>query len=198
MLILLGVLLALALVADRVAVRVAQSAVATRMQSDLKLPDKPAVRVHGFPFLTQLFGGRYDDVEVTARGVTAQQFTDLTVYAKLRGLHVPFSEVVSGESVRVAGTLTVFGQTFSASAHARAEVRDGTVIVTADHAQVLGVRLPNAALALVERGLSFALPVRNLPFGLRLTGVQVGATDLKVSAEADHVVLRKGEIPTGR
>ncbi len=234
MLILLGVLLGLALVADRVAVRVAQSAVATRMQSDLKLPDKPAVRVHGFPFLTQLFGGRYDDVEVTARGVTAQQFTDLTVYAKLRGLHVPFSEVVSGQidevpvdhvqgsvdlpydqiakatnipglslsasgdSVRVAGTLTVFGQTFSASAHARAEVRDGTVIVTADHAQVLGVRLPNAALALVERGLSFALPVRNLPFGLRLTGVQVGATDLKVSAEADHVVLRKGEIPTGR
>ena len=156
------------------------------------------------------------------------------MHAHLRGLHVPFSKLTSGDvdqvpvdhvagavglpydqiaraahipglslsasgdSVRVAGTVTVLGQTFTASAHARAEVQDGTVIVTADHAQVLGVRLPSALLPVVERGLSFALPVQNLPFGLRLTGVQVAPADLQVSAEADNVVLRKGELPTGR
>jgi hypothetical protein len=233
MLIVTGVLLVLALIADRVAVQVAESAVATRLQGELKLADKPQVTAHGFPFLTQLLGGRYDDIEVTAKGVTAQQFSGLTVHAHLRGLRAPFSALTqgvdevpvdhvqgtvglpydqiaratnipglsltaNGDSVRVAGTVTVLGQTLTASAHARAEVRDGTVIVTADHAQVLGVRLPAALLPLVERGLSFVVPVQNLPFGLRLTGVRVTRADLQVSAEADHVVLRKGEIPTGR
>jgi hypothetical protein len=234
LLILSGVLLVLALIADRVAAQAAQSAVASRLQSELKLADKPAVSVHGFPFLTQLFGGRYRDVEVTAEGVTAQQFAGLTVHAHLRGLHAPFSKLTSndidqvpvdhvegtvalpydqiaratnipglslsasGDSVRVAGTVTVLGQTFTASAHARAQVRDGTVIVTADHAQVQGVRLPSAVLPVVERGLSFVLPVQNLPFGLRLTGVQVTPAYLQVSAEANDVVLRKGELPTGR
>jgi hypothetical protein len=234
MLIVAGVLLVLALIADRVAVQVAQSAVATRLQGELKLADKPEVSAHGFPFLTQMFGGRYDDVEVTAKGVSAQQFSGLTVHAHLRGLRAPFSALTrgdidevpvdhvqgtvglpydqiaraanipgltltaNGDSVRVAGTVTVLGQTLTASAHARAEVRNGTVIVTADHAQVVGVRLPAAVLPLVERGLSFVLPVRNLPFGLRLTAVRVTPADLQVSAEADHVVLRKGEIPTGR
>src|SRR5437773_4699274 len=148
MLIATGVLLVLALIADRVAAQAAQSAVAARLQTELKLADKPAVSVHGFPFLTQLFGGRYRDVEVIARGVTAQQFSDLTVHAHLRGLHVPFSKLTSGDvdqvpvdhvagtvglpydqiaraahipglslsasgdSVRVAGTVTVLGQTF--------------------------------------------------------------------------------------
>lgn len=234
MLILVGVLLVLALIADRVAVRVAQAAVASRLQSELALADEPEVHAHGFPFLTQLFGGRYGDIEVTAHGVTAQQFRDLTVHANLRGLHAPFSALVrseidqvpvdhvtgtvglpydqmaratnipglslapSGDTVRITGRVTVLGQTFSASANARATVRDGTVIVTADHAKVLGVTVPSAALPLVERGLSFVLPVQSLPFGLRLTGVQVAATELRVSAEADHVVLSKGQIPTGR
>jgi hypothetical protein len=232
MLIVTGVLLVLALVADRVAAQVAQSAVATRLKAELKLADKPDVTAHGFPFLTQLFGGRYNDLEVTAQGVSAQQFSDLTVHAHLRGLHAPFSSLTrgdidevpvdhvqgtvglpydqiaraanipglsltaDGDTVRVAGTVTVLGQTFTASAHARAEVKDGTVIVTADHAQVLGVKLPAAVLPVVERGLSFVLPVQNLPFGLRLTGVRVTPEDLQVSAEAEHVVLRKGEIPT--
>jgi len=234
MLIVTGVLLVLALLADRVAVHIAQSAVATRMQSELTLAAKPTVRAHGFPFLTQLFGGRYGDIEVTADGVTARQLSDLTVHAHLRGLHAPFSDLTSGridevpvdhvegtvgvpydqiarvagvpglsvtgtgDSVQIAGRVTVLGQTFTASAHARVEVRDGTVVVTADHAQVLGVRLPSAVLPVVERGLSFVLPVQNLPFGLRLTGVQVAPEELWVSAEADQVVLRKDGFALGR
>jgi hypothetical protein len=230
MLIAVGVLLVLALVGDRVAAHAAQSAVAARMQSELKLPDKPSVRAHGFPFLTQLFGGRYTDVELTAHGVTARQLSNLAVHAHLRGLHVPFSELTSGridevpvdhvqgtvavpydeiaravrlpglsvtgsgDSVQVAGRVTVLGQTFTASAHARAEVRDGTVVVTADHARVVGVRLPAVVLPVVERGLSFAVPVQSLPFGLRLTGVQMAPDELRVSAEADDVVLRREDL----
>jgi len=229
-LIVAAVLLVLALVGDRVAAHAAQSAVATRMQSEAPLPDKPTVRVHGFPFLTQLFGGRYTDVELTAHQVTARQLSNLSVHAHLQGLHVPFSDLTSGridevpvdhvqgtvavpydeiaravrlpglsvtgsgDSVQVAGQVTALGQTFTASAHARLEVRDGTVVVTADHARVVGVRLPAALLPVVERGLSFAVPVQSLPFGLRLTGVEAAPDELRVSAEADHVVLRKEEL----
>jgi hypothetical protein len=225
-----AVLLVLALVADRVAAHAAQSTVATRMQNELQLPDKPSVRVHGFPFLTQLFAGRYTNVELNAHGVSARQLSNLAVHAHLQGLHVPFSALTSGrvdevpvdhvagtvavpydeiaravrlpglsvtgsgDSVQLAGQVTAFGQTFTASAHARFEVRDGTVAVTADHARVVGVRLPAAVLPVVERGLSFVVPVQNLPFGLRLTAVQATPDDLLVSAQADHVVLRREDL----
>src|SRR5690242_11881533 len=100
-LILVGILLVLALVADRVSVRIAQSAVADKVQSQLSLPEKPSVTAHGFPFLTQLFGGRYEDLEVTAHGVKAQQFSNLTVHANLRGVHAPFSDLTGGRLERV-------------------------------------------------------------------------------------------------
>ena len=50
MLIVTGVLLVLALIADRVTAQAAQSAVATRLQGELTLADKPEVSAHGFPF----------------------------------------------------------------------------------------------------------------------------------------------------
>jgi hypothetical protein len=146
------------------------------------------------PF-SALTRGDIDEVPVDhVQGTVGLPYDQIARAANIPGLSLS----ADGDSVRVAGTVTVLQRTFTASAHARAEVRDGTVIVTADHARVLGVGLPPQLLPVVERGLSFVLPVQNLPFGLRLTGVRVTTADLQVSAEADHVVLRKGEIPTGR
>jgi DUF2993 family protein len=233
-LIVVGVLLVLALIADRVAVRVAQSALADRIQSQAQLPSKPQVTAHGFPFLTQVFGGKYQDLEVTAQDVRAEQFSNLTVHANLRGVHAPFSDLTGGRieevpvdhvqgtlalpydqlaravsiagltvngdgqgGVRVSGHLTVVGRTLTASAHARVDVApDGKVVITADHAQVVGVTLPPAALRVLERQLSFAVPLGNLPFGLRLTRVEATASELRLTAEADGVLLRKGDLPT--
>jgi LmeA-like phospholipid-binding len=233
-LIVVGVLLVLALVADRISVRVAQSALADRLQSQLDLKDKPSVTAHGFPFLTQLFGGKYQDLEVTASGVTAQKVSDMSVHAHLRGVHAPFSDLSGGRleqvpvdhvegtvalsydqvaravnipnlqingdgqgGVRISGQLRPLGQLITASAHARAAVdSQGRLVVTADHAQVVGVRLPPAALTIVEKGLSFVLPLRDLPFGLRLTRVEATATQLELSAVADNVVLSKDALPT--
>lgn len=234
-LILLGVLLVLALAADRIGVRVAQSALADRIQAQGQLANKPDVTAHGFPFLTQVFGGKYQDLEVTATGVTADKYTDLTVHAHLRGVHAPFSDLTGGRieevpvdhvqgtlalpydqlsravniagltvngdgngGVRVSGHLNVLGRTLTASAHARVDVAgNGRVVITADHAQVVGVALPPAALGVLERQLSFMVPLNDLPFGLRLTKVEATATELRLSAEADNVLLRKGALPTG-
>jgi hypothetical protein len=233
-LIVLGVLLVLALVADRVAVRVAQSALADRMQREGQLAERPKVTAHGFPFLTQVFGGEYDDLEVNASGVKAEKFSDLDVHANLRGVHVAFSDLTGGRveevpvdhvegtlalpydqlsravsiagltvngdgngGVRVSGHLNALGRTLTASAHARVDVTgDGKLVITADHAQVVGVSLPPAALRVLERQLSFMIPLSDLPFGLRLTRVEAGANELRLSAVADNVLLRKDELPT--
>ena len=62
----LGVLAVLGYFADRYLAHVAEGKIATVVQADAHLPARPAVNVHGFPFVTQLIGGKYHDVEVTA------------------------------------------------------------------------------------------------------------------------------------
>jgi LmeA-like phospholipid-binding len=50
--------------ADRIAVSVAQSQVADKLQSSRNLNQKPGVDIEGFPFLTQVLGGSLDHVKV--------------------------------------------------------------------------------------------------------------------------------------
>ncbi|WP_165953618.1 DUF2993 domain-containing protein [Streptomyces sp. 8K308] len=61
-LIILGVLAVLAVIADRVAVRVAQSEVASQARSTLGLSSEPSVTINGFPFLTQALGRHLNHV----------------------------------------------------------------------------------------------------------------------------------------
>ncbi|MBC3843553.1 DUF2993 domain-containing protein [Streptacidiphilus sp. 4-A2] len=72
LLIVLLVLAGLFVVADRVAVNLAQSQVASQIQSSRKLPQKPGVDIEGFPFLTQLLGGKLDEVKVHADSMVVQ------------------------------------------------------------------------------------------------------------------------------
>ncbi len=65
LLILLVVFGCLLVVADRVAVAVAQDRVADRIAEQGGLPGPPVVDITGFPFLTQALSGRYDDVRIS-------------------------------------------------------------------------------------------------------------------------------------
>ena len=75
----LVVLAALFVVADRVALRLAERKAAQTLQISQQLPTRPTIRVAGFPFLTQLAAGRFGSVTITA--------TDLDVGLQHR-LHV--------------------------------------------------------------------------------------------------------------
>jgi hypothetical protein len=90
------VLLALAVAADRICVVVAQRTVAAQLQTSGSLSTRPDVTIHGIPFLTQAFSGRYDDVEVSASQVTAGGGRLSRLDATLRGVHVPLSAALSG------------------------------------------------------------------------------------------------------
>jgi len=101
--IVLVVLVGLLVAADFGTAAAAEYQVSKRLRGHLNLPDDPAVRIHGFPFLLQAFAGDYRDVEVNADGVTVARLRNLGVEATLHHVRVPFSELVSGsvQTVRI-------------------------------------------------------------------------------------------------
>ena len=101
LLVVLLVLLVLAAVADRLAVRAVQQVVAARLQSAGGLPTTPEVEVGGVPFLTQALRGRYDDVTVRAASVPAGTLTVRSFDAQLSGVQVALSDAARGDVTSV-------------------------------------------------------------------------------------------------
>ncbi|WP_329134856.1 DUF2993 domain-containing protein [Streptomyces sp. NBC_01476] len=77
-------------VADRIAVHVAESKAAERAQSSEGLATRPKVSIEGFPFLTQVAGGKLHDVTITADDIATgdgQQAVRIdTFHADLHGV----------------------------------------------------------------------------------------------------------------
>jgi hypothetical protein len=91
------VLVVIALVVvDRVAARVVADRVAARIRTSQNLPATPSVSIHGFPFLTQVIGGRYDSMSVTARDVQREDLRLSKVHVTLHGLRLPLGDVTNG------------------------------------------------------------------------------------------------------
>lgn len=99
LLVLVGLLVAI----DFGTAAAAEYQVSKRLRGHLALPDDPAVRINGFPFLTQAIAGDYRDVDVTADRVTVARLRNIGVEATLRDVRVPLSDLLSGsaDSVRV-------------------------------------------------------------------------------------------------
>ncbi|MYV25823.1 LmeA family phospholipid-binding protein [Rhodococcus sp. DSM 6344] len=89
-------LLGLGLVADFGAAAYAEYRVSRELRTGASLESDPEVTFNGFPFLTQALGGKYKDVYVRATGVESDVVGEVTVEADLRGVTVPFSDIVNG------------------------------------------------------------------------------------------------------
>jgi hypothetical protein len=106
------VLLAVLVGLDRVAVLYAQNRVATNIRVSQRLTGAPHVTIHGFPFLTQLFGGTYNDIEASLSDVRRGSLTLTRVDVNLHHADVPFGDVMGSRvnSVpveRIDGTVTI-------------------------------------------------------------------------------------------
>jgi hypothetical protein len=106
------VLAGLLVAADFGSAALAESAVSRQMRSQLDLADDPAVRINGFPFLTQAVAGRYSSVNVDASRIEVGQLQELSVTAQLRDVDAPLSMLLgSGEKTlrvrEVEGTVRV-------------------------------------------------------------------------------------------
>ena len=75
--------LAVLIAGDRVANAVAQNTLAGQLQSELSTPTKPEVSIGGFPFVTQVLGGSFSSVRVTADDATITEGPSTVAIARL-------------------------------------------------------------------------------------------------------------------
>ena len=94
----LTVLALLLVAADRVGATLASRAVADQIAASGELSGAPQVSIGGFPFLTQALSGRYDEITVSASGLTGDRGVS-GFDARLSGVRLPLSAALSG-SVR--------------------------------------------------------------------------------------------------
>jgi hypothetical protein len=78
------VLVVLLVAADRIGLYVAERTAGNTIQSSQKLRERPAVHVSGFPFLTQLAAGDFDQVTVTARDVPVGEKVHLLDISRIK------------------------------------------------------------------------------------------------------------------
>ena len=206
----LVVIVGLLVVADRVAVASADHVVATRIQTDQGLAQRPHVSIHGFPFLTQAIGGRYDDVTLTLHDLREGHVPVHTLTVDLRGVHVPLGAVTSQHLTRVpvdratASVLLSYGDLngyfsgqqrllqFSEGAGGQIEVTLSTS-VAGRRASVSGsgridVRGSDLVLA-VGHGIDVTIPLGGLPFRIALVGAKATKAGILVQATASGLVL---------
>ena len=112
LLIALVVLVVLFVAIDRIGVVLAEDQIASRIATAYNLPTDPGVSITGFPFLTQVVSGNYQQIDVTANEIQTNGVTlhDLNVH--LTGVHATISQILgSGSSTvtadRAAGTALV-------------------------------------------------------------------------------------------
>ncbi|MBU4214200.1 MAG: DUF2993 domain-containing protein [Actinobacteria bacterium] len=211
----LVVLAGLAVGADRVAVVRAEATAAQRVRQTIDVQGDLAITVHGFPFLTQLAGGRLDrvtgsadevrfgsltltDVDVAATGVTTSPpvttaSADLAATIPTATLQQAARER-SGLDLDVAvdaGAVTVSGDalglTFTAAATPRVE--GGRLLVDLDDVRIGGlqVTIANLPAALRDRLTGLEVPVDELPAGLVLRSAAVVDGGVRISATGTDV-----------
>ena len=111
------ILAGLLVAADRIGVVVADHEIAGHIQTAYHLPSKPSVSVHGFPFLTQVISGHYDEIDMSTRQLTTQGVTVSNLTAQLTGVRAPLSDLTGHGSATISavGRLKMMGVTMMSS-----------------------------------------------------------------------------------
>lgn len=180
---LLVVLAALVVAADRVGVRVAQTEVAKQLQKSADLASRPTVTIDGVPFLTQALSGTYHRIEVGATDLRRGGVHVTSLEAELTGVRVPLADALRGDVTRIpvdSVTATAL-VTYADLAHESGLVgvtitpSDGEVHVTG-RITVMGRTVTATATSRVElRGRSIAITARSLKVLGQTTPALLGA-----------------------
>jgi hypothetical protein len=151
LLVLLLVLGALLVIADRVGVSVAEDQVAGQVAAEGGLAGPPVVDIEGFPFLTQAVSGRYEQVRVRLSAADLGQPEGTTADVSLRGVEVPLSAALSGSVrevpvERIDGSATLSYDLLAAQLGGDTRLeRDGDGLRISRTVELLGQQLPLTA-----------------------------------------------------
>ncbi len=204
-LIALVILVVLLVVIDRAGLAIAERQIGTRVQSAYGLPERPGVSVRGFPFLTQVASGQYQEIDVTIKTASAGGVQLHDIQARFTGVHASLSLLLGQGS----GSVTAAHATGTALIpYAQVERRLPKGITLAAHGSTLqvagntplGAIRTTVSLGVTKTGisvsaaalgtrLSYVIPVGQLPLHLTVTGVHVAAAGLVVSATGHNVAL---------
>ena len=214
----LVLVLAGAVAADRVAVGAAQNVGARELKSAVPgIVGEPSVVIGGFPFLTQVAAGTLDQVTVRADALTVDdvKVTDVRVDAagvaidKPRTVHrAVLTGTLSPQALqrllasragvdlalridqnRLVASDALFGVEIEFVLVPR--VQDGAIRVDVTTVTVGGhaVDVTDLPGALATRLSDFAVPVDGLPAGVVLTGIAVRAGGVRITATGTDVAL---------
>jgi hypothetical protein len=199
------VLAALFVAADRLAVHVAEGRLASAVASAQGAATDPTVTIRGFPFLTQAFGGEYDDIQITGRSLVRGDLTADRVTAELRGVQLSLGDALAGRvglvparSASVTALLlwdeleNASGQAVQMSAAAGGGVRVVTVVSGRQLTFVCEPSVQRGQLVLVPRdvaGRTVRIGSPRLPFRMALSRTHVTATGIEVTASGRDVAL---------
>ena len=219
------VLAGLFVAADRIAVGIAESQIAKRVQQSQNLATKPSVNIHDFPFLTDLIGMKLDHVSMDARGVVRNGVRVTDLHADLYGI-APSNGFKEAEVDHLTGTAFFSWADMQTAAAAQgldvtlSEGPNNTVRVTGPIPGLGKVTLqsklqlgPDNRLELsaskvessipglggrIPRQLDFPIPVGSLPMQLtlQLNNLQTSADGMRVYAEAYHVRITGSGVET--
>ncbi len=187
LLVVVALLLGLAVLADRVAVGIAEDRVGSELAAKGGLQGTPEVDITGFPFLTQALGGRYDEVRISLTAAQLGQPEGTRADVALHGVEVPLSAVLAGSVrevpvERVDGTATLSYELRATGLGADttlARVGDGLRITRT--VELLGQRVPLTAVGQATLdGSEVVIDVEQAAgAGVELPGFLVGrASDL--------------------
>jgi hypothetical protein len=164
------VLVALVVAADRVSVRVAEAAVAKQVQQSANLRSRPDVRIRGFPFLTQAVRGSYDRIDVSADDLDRGGVHVTRLTASLHDVRVPLGDALHGDvgAIPVSGIDATALVTYADLAHRSGVVGmtiqpDGDLVRVTGRVTVLGRTVRASAVSAVAlRGSRIAVTARSL------------------------------------
>ncbi|MFL6110080.1 MAG: DUF2993 domain-containing protein [Catenulispora sp.] len=212
------VLAGLFVAADRIAVGIAESQVAKRVQTSQNLATKPSVTIAGFPFLTQIAARKLDKVSMDARGVVRNGIRVSDLHVDLAGV-TPTDNFKQAEVDHLTGTAFFSWADLQAAAATQgldvtlSEGPDNTVRVTGpipgfgkvtlqskldlgpgNRLKISASKVETSIPGLsgrIPRELDFPLALGQLPMDLtlELDDLRTSADGVRVSARAEHVTI---------
>ena len=211
----LVILVVLLVVLDRAGLFIAEREISIRVQSAYTLPARPSVSIKGFPFLTQVASGRYQEIDVSIPDAAVEGVQLHDIDAKFTGVHaslslllgqnagsvtasqatgtamIPFSQIQR----RLPGGITLSpdgGNNVSVTGRTTYGVIKGTArlgVTSSGGISVTPERLTIAGLsagALISR-FTVTIPVGALPLHLTISGVHVASGGVVVDATGQNV-----------